>query len=31
MQVDLLIAGATGDGSDWQLDETERLIGNPKP
>ncbi|CDI80968.1 SWIRM-domain-containing protein, related [Eimeria acervulina] len=26
VKVDLLIAGATGDGSDWQLDETERLI-----
>ncbi|CDJ60171.1 SWIRM domain-containing protein, related [Eimeria maxima] len=26
LQVDLLIAGGSGDGSDWQLDETERLI-----
>ncbi|CDJ41710.1 Related to swi/snf-related matrix-associated actin-dependent regulator of chromatin, subfamily c, member 1, related [Eimeria tenella] len=26
VKVDLLIAGATADGSDWQLDEIERLI-----
>ncbi|OEH77865.1 actin-dependent regulator subfamily member related protein [Cyclospora cayetanensis] len=26
VKVDLLIAGSAADGSDWQLDETERLI-----
>ncbi|KAL8274746.1 hypothetical protein Esti_001351 [Eimeria stiedai] len=26
VKVDLLIAGSTGESSDWQLDETERLI-----